>query len=135
MRFYCSGDNSIGLHSSADSVPKQPYARTQTLLVRCSIALAYSPLIYIFEQEKGVPVRSKASQREGFGKVQKRAYLIELLQMKKISDIFYHLFCFEKYGGSGTISAKRKRGARASGEKLRANNPVTYPPNVPSISN
>ena len=47
-----------------------------------SLLLAIAVDIYL-EKKEGVPVRSKASQREGFGKVQKRAYLIELLQMKK----------------------------------------------------
>ena len=56
-------------YSSADSVSKHPQARTQTLLIHVavlsrSLLLAIAVDMYL-EKKEGVPVRSKASQREG----------------------------------------------------------------------
>ena len=80
-------------YSGADGVFELPHARTQTLPIRCcSIAVFYSPLPLVYLKEKeGVPVRSKASQREGLGDVQKVQTWLNPLNRLKMSMLFYIL--------------------------------------------
>ena len=47
-----------------------------------------------------------------------------------MSNLFELFLCIDKEWGSGTISTKKKRVERSSGEKLRAKNPLPYPINT-----